>query len=290
MWRQLNNLRRAFWNGFRHGIFMNSKGAAYSSILTIFPAFIVIAWVLTQSGMTATFLKEIEKAVGTVFPPGTRNTAIGYFAGRHSRPLKEIYSATSVMILAASGVMISWMSGFRAAHGISTNPWGFWRERAVALLLVFLGLAPMALAFGMIAFGNQIEAYLVTKIWVPKLYLVLLWSGARWLIAFLTSVTCIMLIYHWGLPRVQPWFRALPGAVVATLLWFPVTLAFGFYVTNYANYSIIYGPLAAGIALLVWLYLISIMILVGAEFNAITFPRAEERRHEDRRKGDRRRA
>jgi membrane protein len=79
-------------------------------------------------------------------------------------------------------------------------------------------------------------------------------------------------------------------------MWFPLTLAFGWYVTNYATYNIIYGPLGTGIALLVWLYLVSITILVGAEYNAIIYPRQvptqqqDERRVTDRRKGDRRRA
>jgi len=102
----------------------------------------------------------------------------------------------------------------------------------------------------------------------------ILWGLARWVISAATSITSIMLIYHWGLPRVQPWYKAVPGAVVATVLWFPVTLGFGSYVTYYASYNLIYGPLGAGIALLVWLYLISIVILVGAEFNAQMFPRS----------------
>jgi len=285
----LNNLRKAVWNGFRHhGVLMNSKGAAYSMMLTVFPAFIVIAWVIAKLHMADALLNEIQIAVGTVFPPGSRRTALGFFTGKHERTLKEIYSASSVLVGAASGVMISWMAGFRVAFGISRNPWGFWRERWVAILLVFLVLAPMALAFVLVAFGNQIEGYLTTRVWINKVYVLLLFSAARWVLAFATSVTAIMLLYHWGLPRVQPWFRSLPGAILATLLWFPVTLAFGVYVTNYANYRAIYGPLGAGIALLVWMYIISIIILVGAEFNAVTCPRDVERRGEDRRKGDRR--
>jgi membrane protein len=293
MWNTMNQLRRAFWRGFRHGIFMNAKGAAYSSILTVFPALIVVAWLLAETNTTATFIKEITNALGMVLPPGSRNTALAYFDPKQARPLKEIYSASTVMILAASGVMISWMKGFREAHGISVNPWGFWRERGVALLLVVLGFAPMMIAMGLVAFGNEIEAYLVQKVWVPKFYLLLLWSGLRWLIAGATSVTCLMLIYHWGLPRVQAWTKSLPGAVAATLMWFPLTLTFGWYVTNYASYNVIYGPLGAGIALLVWLYLISIVVLVGAEFNALVCPRERiefERRGEDRRKSDRRAA
>ena len=51
-------------------------------------------------------------------------------------------------------------------------------------------------------------------------------------------------------------------------MWFPSTLVFGWYVTRYADYSQIYGSLGAGIALLFWLYIISLSILCGAEFNA----------------------
>jgi membrane protein len=51
-------------------------------------------------------------------------------------------------------------------------------------------------------------------------------------------------------------------------------MGFGWYLQKYADYSMIYGSLGVGIALLVWMYLISLVILVGAEFNAMLFPRA----------------
>lgn len=290
----LNLLRKAFWNAFRHGVFMMSKGAAYSSILTVFPLLIIISWILDKTHTTDTFFREISYTMNLVLPPGSRSTALGVF--QTQRPVKEIYTATSIMIFAASGIMISWMEGFRRAHGISVNPWGFWRERAVALQLVFFGFAPMAVAMVLVAFGNIIETWVLLHLQlVPKVWVLFAWSMFRWLIAGVASVTAIMLIYHWGLPRVQPWHRVLPGAVVATLLWFPVSLGFGWYVTRYAAYNIIYGPLGAGIALLVLLYLVSITILVGAEFNALSCPRTkaqdgDERRGADRRQGPRRRA
>ena len=97
------------------------------------------------------------------------------------------------------------------------------------------------------------------------------------------------MIYHLGTDpsarmweRLQPWIRepwnlvrhhwswraSLPGATLATALWFVATLVFGFYVTRFANYSRVYGSLGAGIALLVWLYLIAFCVLIGSEFNA----------------------
>ena len=54
---------------------------------------------------------------------------------------------------------------------------------------------------------------------------------------------------------------------MATAMWFLTTLAFGWYVTRFANYSEVYGSLGAGIALLFWLYIISLSVLCGAEFN-----------------------
>ncbi|MGA8502831.1 MAG: YhjD/YihY/BrkB family envelope integrity protein, partial [Candidatus Sulfotelmatobacter sp.] len=70
-----------------------------------------------------------------------------------------------------------------------------------------------------------------------------------------------------------PWHSVIPGATLATAMWFSATLLFGFYLRHYADYSIIYGSLGAAIALLVWMYMVSLVVLVGAEFNAMLFPR-----------------
>ena len=66
----------------------------------------------------------------------------------------------------------------------------------------------------------------------------------------------------------RAWHTVLPGAMMATGLWFLTTLAFGWYVTRSANYSEFYGSIGAAIALLVWLYIVALSVLCGAEFNA----------------------
>jgi len=277
MLRDLKLLGRAIWRSFEHGVFMNSKGAAYSSILTFFPALIVAAWVMAATNSTDQFIHQIEYALGAVLPPESRATALAYFQGHQQLSLKELSSAITVMVLAASGVMTSWMNGFRRAYDLEVNDWNFWEERGIALLLVIFGLAPMVFALALVAFGDIIEHWLLLQLDRDiAFYILLLWKLGRWLISAVTSVTVIMLIYHWGLPREHPWQRVLPGAIMATLLWFPVTLGFGWYVTHYANYNRIYGSLGAGIALLVWLYIISIIILIGAEYNSMTCPRRED--------------
>ena len=66
----------------------------------------------------------------------------------------------------------------------------------------------------------------------------------------------------------RSWRSVLPGALMATVTWFLTTLAFGWYVTTFANYSEVYGSIGAAIALLFWLYIVSLCVLCGAEFNA----------------------
>jgi membrane protein len=62
--------------------------------------------------------------------------------------------------------------------------------------------------------------------------------------------------------------------MLATVLWFLTTIGFRAYLQRFGNFASIYGSLGAAMALLVWMYLISLVILVGAEFNALLFPRA----------------
>src|SRR5207237_5871692 len=97
----------------------------------------------------------------------------------------------------------------------------------------------------------------------------------RWAVALAGSIGIVGLIYHLGTPIRQSWKRVVPGAIVATVMWFPSTLVFGWYVTRFANYSQVYGSLGAGIALLFWLYIISLSVLCGAEFNAQFEPQFE---------------
>ena len=92
-----------------------------------------------------------------------------------------------------------------------------------------------------------------------------LWGLIRWLIAILTSIAVIQLIYHNAVPRTQPWHTVLPGAVLATAMWLLSTAFFGWYLQRYADYSIIYGSLGVGIALLTWMYMISLVVLIGAD-------------------------
>ncbi|HKF22703.1 MAG TPA: YihY/virulence factor BrkB family protein [Candidatus Angelobacter sp.] len=266
-------LRRAFWQAFIHGQYSVAKAAAYSSILTLFPAFLVVTSVLEASHNTEGFLQQISMAVRWVLPPGTRTMAVSFLQTKQHHATRIIISASVVTLMAATGVMISWMDGFRRAYEVP-NSWGFWKERAVAVYLVFLALVPLGFATILVAFGDQIENWASDQtMHLFKPLILLVWDGVRWAIALLTSIAVMALIYHNGLPKMQSWRRVLPGATLATFLWFPATMFFGWYVTHYATYNVVYGSLSAAIALLVWLYIVSAIVLLGAEVNAQAYPR-----------------
>jgi membrane protein len=272
--RFLRLLRLAFWRAFQHDAFAVAKASAYSSILTFFPALLVIGSVLATSRKTVTALREISYAVGHILPAGSA-AALEYLKGKSlQRPIGLLVTASLITLWTGSGVMISWMEGFRNAYQLPKK-WGLVKERLIAFSLVILAGIPLFFATVLVAFGARIEARILFAMGHEfGLYIVLMWTAVRYLIATLTSIAVIALIYHNAVPRTQPWHSVLPGATLATALWFLATGLFGWYLQNYANYSIIYGSLGVGIALLVWMYMISLVILVGAEFNAMLFPRA----------------
>jgi membrane protein len=267
-------MRLAFWRAFQHDAFAVAKASAYSSILTFFPALLLVGSVLATSRRTEVYLREISYAVGRILPAGS-STALGYLRGSSfQRPLGVVVSASLITLWTGSGVMISWMEGFRNAYQLP-KIWGLVKERMIAFSLVILAGIPLTFATVLVAFGSRIETRILFELGREFGPLILLmWMTIRWLIATLTSIAVIALIYHNAVPRTQPWHSVLPGATMATVLWFLATALFGWYLQNYADYSLIYGSLGAAIALLVWMYMISLVILVGAEFNAMLFPRA----------------
>jgi membrane protein len=273
MLRFLRLLRLALWRAFQHDAFSIAKASAYSSILTFFPALLVLGSLLATSRKGAPYLREISYALSRILPAGS-NTAMNFLRGASQRPVGLLVTASLLTLWTASGVMISWMEGFRRCYELP-KIWGLVKERLISFALVVLAGLPMTFSTLLIAFGSKIETrilFYTAHEFSP--YILLMWTSIRWIIATLTSIAVIALIYHNAVPRTQPWHSVIPGATLATGMWFSSTLLFGFYLQHYADYSIIYGSLGAAIALLVWMYMVSLVILVGAEFNAMLFPRA----------------
>jgi membrane protein len=263
-------IHRALLRAVDHDCFNLAQSSAYSAMVSLFPALIVAAAIITLLPDTAPVRSQLGAFFDRVLPSDVTPLLQSYFdtSSHNPRTTRALIVAFLVSVTGASGVIATYMEGIRRAHGLPPNCWTFWGRRARAYALVPLSLVPLAIASSLVVFGHIITAWIAMHV-IPSartpVYVVAL--IIRWTVALTGSVGLIALIYHMGTPIRQPWRRVLPGAIAATAMWFLTTLAFGWYVTRFANYSQVYGSLGAGIALLFWLYIISLSILYGAEFN-----------------------
>jgi membrane protein len=272
----LLSVRDAISQALDHDVLNTAKAAAYSGMLTLFPALLVLTTVLAELPQGTALVDEIRGISEQFLPGDTMNVLQSYMLSRRIHSTQVILSATSLSVFAGLGMMLSLMEGFRRAYHIGQDAWGFWARRFRALMLVPIAVVPLALATMLVVFGHQIEAWMIENADHELRFIVIfLWRIARWSLALITSATVLTAVYHFGTKRTERWLRVIPGAVTATLLWFPATLAFGWYVTRIADYSIFYGSFGAGIATLVWLYITAFSVLMGAEVNGALFRRRE---------------
>jgi membrane protein len=284
--RLLEHFRRTLGKSMSHDVFTVAKAAAYSAMLTLFPALLVITTLLALTPETDNLATEIRSVFNQVLPSDTMNLAQIYFVTRHAHSLQVLWSASLVALFAAMGVMLSLMEGFRRAYRLPRRIWNPLRRRWTATALIPISLVPMIFATAILVFGHQIEHWMIDNAdHELQFYVLLLWRMARWTVSVATGVAVLTVIYHFGIPRTHSWRRCVPGAILATLIWFVATLAYGWYVTRFAVYMAVYGSLAAVIATLVWLYITCLSILIGAEFNAQIFPKPELKRPASREAG-----
>jgi membrane protein len=275
MIRPLQQLRRAMLQALSHDVFTLAKAAAYSAILGLFPALLVVTTMLALVPQSDTLMGELRGALSDFLPGNTVDTIQQYFNIRHARSVQALLSAVLVSLFGCMGLMTSFMHGFRRAFegplfdGARTE-WNVHRERFTALVLIPSCLVPLALSTLLVAFGHQIELWLIDVAGLSSFrpVLLFLWRITRWSIALLTTAVVLAVIYRFGTPRRQQWRQVVQGALVSAFIWFVATLIFGWYVTRFADYSVIYGSLGTAVATLVWLYITALSVFLGAEYNA----------------------
>jgi membrane protein len=273
MLRVLNYLRRAVWKAIAHEVLTLSKSAAYSAILGLFPAILVATAALAMIPQTDTLTGELASTLADILPTDTMSAIQVYFQSKHGRPMQVLVSALLVSIFGGMGVMTAFMEGFRRAYGLEKGTWDFWRERIVAIGLIPFCLVPLLFATMIVAFGHQIEAFIVeNSTHTFRHYVFIVWRMIRWSIALTTTVSVLAIIYRYGTPRPRNWRDVLPGASSASVIWFLATLFFGWYVTRFADYTVVYGSLGTAIATLVWLYITCFSVFIGGELNAQVYP------------------
>lgn len=278
MFRSLVHLRNAAAQALANDVFNTAKAVAYSGMLLLFPALLLVTTLLAQVPEGTTLLGAIRNAFGQVLPADSMELLQSYVLSQSFHSSQVIWSAGTLSVFAGLGVMLSLMEGFRRAYQLPPDDWSFWSRRLRALLLVPIALVPLSLATLVVVFGHQFESWMIVRADHELRHIVLFfWRAVRWSTALVTSVSVLSAVYHFGTRRKEHWLWVAPGAITGTLLWFPSTLAFGWYVTRIADYSMFYGSFGAGIATLIWLYIAAISVLLGAELNGALFRERQQR-------------
>src|SRR5712691_4699789 len=265
-------LRSACVGLYKDGCLEIAKGAAYSSLLSFFPVITTLAALLVQARADAVS-STIARLLFDVVPPGTEEVVRTLFIVHGERPKGLLIGATVLAVWAASGAMMSLMEGFRAVYHIPTGR-SFIHERAMAMLLVLLSAAPVLGASALIVFSDRVQRSLMG--WMGLTpdgaelggWIQLAGRAVSFGVAVGSMVIVTALVYYFGPNRKQAFGNVFRGATLATLLWSVATLAFGWYVRNISNYNVLYGSVGAGLALLVWMYVLAVIVLIGCEFNA----------------------
>ncbi len=285
-------LRRAALAALDHDALLIGQATAYSAMVSLFPMLIVAAAVIGWLPEALPLRLQLASFFGRILPSNVSPLLDAYFSQTHRNPntLRALLSSSIVSLIGAAGVMATLMEGFRRAHDLPLVRGSFWPRRLRALALVPLSVLPMAVVSLMVVFGHVATHWLAHEV-APELHttVYVLSFLLRWTTALAGSTAIIAVVYHLGTDmtthmrqHIEPllrepwlalrkdwsWRASLPGAAVATGLWFVSTLLFGFYVTRFANYSQVYGSLGAAIALMFWLYIIALSVLIGSEFNA----------------------
>lgn len=167
----------------------------------------------------------------------------------------------------ASNGMTALMNSFNVAYDVEDSR-NFLVSKAMAVFFTLLIGITMPITLVLFTFGQQIGNILFGPLGLDE--------AVRWVFGLLRTVLPVLAIFivftllYTMAPNVKIKLKSvLPGALFATVAWILGTLAFGYYVSNFGNYSKTYGSIGGVIVLMLWLYITGFILIIGAEVNAI---------------------
>ncbi|WP_437754792.1 YihY/virulence factor BrkB family protein [Sorangium sp. So ce1389] len=232
----------------------------FFGVLSIFPFLlfaVALAGLVIDPAESAKLLRELYQ----VAPPAVAN-----ILGERLQALTEGQSPGLLTIgalgavWAASGGVIALMDALNSAYGVEDSR-SFLKRRGIALLVTLGGAVLLAIASALTVATPAIAEHLG-----PFGTLIL------WLRVPVSAVIVmgVLATLYYVLPDVEQTFKFItPGSIVAVVIWALASLGFSFYVGRFGSYEVSYGALGGVIILLLWMWISSMAVLLGAEINAI---------------------
>lgn len=255
---------------FRHvgedDLALVAAGVAFYSMLSLFPALAALIAVLGLISDPAVVVAQLEE-MRPILPEDVYeiiNTQVVSLVSASSDTLgwAGLISLLLALWSARAGVA-AMILGLNAVYRVEArNTIGHYL-RAVLLTLALVGV-------GIVSLLTLVVVPIVLAFFPLGVVGTLLVDALRWLVAVAVLFVGIGLLYRHGpnrgkAPRVA-WLSV--GAIVSVIFWVVLSAGFSYYVANFGNYNQVYGSIGAVMAMLVWLWISSFLILYGAALNA----------------------
>lgn len=241
----------------------------YYAVLSLFPALLALVSLVGIFGdpeKTTAVLLEIVRGIA---PADTVDTVSG--------PVEELASSPAAGLTLFVGLATAlWSaSGYVGAFGRAMNriyevdegrP--FVKLRGTMLAVTLLAVVIVALLAGMLVLSGPVSEAVGGAIGLSGAFLTV-WNIAKWPVIVALVIVIIAVLYY-ATPNVkQPKFRWMSiGSLIALVIFVLASLGFAFYVASFGNYNKTYGALGGVIVMLLWLWILNMSLLFGAEFDA----------------------
>jgi membrane protein len=244
---------------------MISQAIAFNLFLAFFPT-LLIAVGIASSGIGGRInLLDLITDFTSFLPPGSQSIVSEFLSKRGPDAWKFAVVGWGGTLLAGSQVMKLLMEGIHIIYGDEEKP-GFLHRQFRGLILLLITIAPLLAAGILGVFGRPLRKWAVMELGNTTAFRGF-WVFFFPAVAMVLAMLALTAIYRVARPHEDKLRNVLPGAAMATLLWWLVNVVFGFYVRR-VPYSIVYGGLAAVIGLLIWMQLSAVIVFLGAAWNA----------------------
>ncbi len=241
----------------------------YYAVLSLFPAILALVSILGLVGQAEETTKVMLNLVGKL----TNEKIVDTISG----PVQQLTSSRAAGWTFAFGLVAAlwsaskYVGGFsRAMNRIYGTDEGrpVWKLRPALLLVTLISVLMMALMALLLVVSGPIARVLGDAIGVGETA-VTVWNIAKWPVLAFLAVVLIALLYYFTPNVQQPKFRWISvGAALALLVALAASVGFGIYLANFDKYEKTYGTIAGVIVLLLWLWIMNLALLFGAEVDA----------------------
>lgn len=236
-------------------------------LLGLFPALLFLVALVGYVPLETT-LAELLAALGAVAPQELVELLRGQLAQIAEGSQASVLTVGVLgAIWSSSAAMVAIIDALNRAFDVSEwRPW--WKRRLVAIGLTVALAVFIVLSLVLVLIGPALALRLSDWLGLGPAF-AMLWAWLRWPVLIGCVVIGVDLVYHFAPNRRTRWIWVTPGSVVATALWIASSFAFKLYVTNFGDYTATYGAIGGAIVTMLWFYVSSIAILIGAEINGV---------------------